>query len=64
MCKGSTKRRVFQRINVCTEPVREGKGVPSVSAARARRFSEVRCVREGAKGRQCEQELESTGHGV
>lgn len=43
--------------------VRE-KGVPSVSAARAQKFSEVRCVREGAKGRVCKQESERTGHGA
>lgn len=45
------------------ELVRE-KGVPSVSAARAQKFSEVRCVREGAKGRVCKQESERTGHGA
>lgn len=48
---------------VCTEPVSWlwEKGVPSVSAARAQKFSDVRCVREGAKGRVCKQELERTG---
>lgn len=43
------------------EVVRE-KGVPSVSAARAQKFSEVRCVREDAKRRVCKQEVEKRGH--
>lgn len=44
--------QVFRRTDTCARGLRvgEGKGVPSVSAARARRFPEVRCVRAGEGG--------------
>lgn len=51
--------QVFRRTDTCARGLRvgEGKGVPSVSAARARRFPEVRCVRAGAGEGECKPEV-------
>lgn len=61
--KGRTDRQVLQRTDVCARGLRvgEGKGVPSVSAARVRRFPEVRCVRVGLGGVGCKPEVRRAG---